>query len=132
MVRHGSAEGVTQMNNLEKKITWALAVVGAVSGLWGAYTAYDASKFKQPFDEHDQVTKSYQAQIVSAEKRKDAPEVARVRLRFEEYEEKWRAARQIVQIVAPIESLAAVQITAEQDKTLKELLPKSSKGPWQT
>ena len=105
------------------------AVIGCVGGLLGAYTAYDASKFKQPFDEHDQLAKSYVAQIISAEKRNDINEVTRVRLLYEAFEEKWRAARQIVRIVAPIESLAAVQLSAKQSTTLRELMVKAAEGP---
>jgi uncharacterized protein HemY len=117
------------MNKAEKVVTMLAAFIGCVAGLWGAYTAYDASKFKQPFDEHDQLSKSYVAQITSAEKRNDINEVTRVRLLYEAFEEKWRAARQIVQIVAPIENLAAVQLSAKQSTTLRELMVKATEGP---
>lgn len=116
------------MTRIEKNITMALAIIGGVAGPWGAYTAYDASKFKQPFDEHDQVAKSYLAQITSAENRKDATEVTRVRLLYEGFEEKWRAGRQIAQLVAPIESLAVTQLTLAQSQNLKGLVKKASEG----
>lgn len=106
----------------------AIAIIGGIAGPWGAYTAYDALKFKQPFDEHDQTAKSYIAQIASAENRKDASEVIRVRLLYEGFEEKWRAARQIAQLVAPIESLAVTKLTAEQSENLKGLFAKASEG----
>ena len=117
------------MNKAEKFVTMLAAFIGCVAGLWGAYTGYDASKFKQPFDEHDQLAKSYVAEITSAEKRNDINEVTRVRLLYEAFEEKSRAAKQIVQIVAPIESLAAVQLSAKQGTTLRELMVKTAEGP---
>ncbi len=117
------------MKKTEKYLTMALALIGAIAGLGGAYTAYDASKFKQPFDEHDQISKSYMAQISSAERRNDRKEVIRVRLLYEMYEEKWRAATRIAQIVSPLESLASVQLSTDQRLNLKELLRKVSEGP---
>jgi len=102
-----------------------------VSGPWGAYTAYDAARFKQPFDEHDQIGKSYVAQIASAEKREDKAEITRVRILYEIYEEKWRAARKIAQIVAPIESLATVSLTLEERSNLSTLLDRTIEGPSQ-
>ena len=87
---------------VSKVVIVAFPLLGGLAGLWGAYTGYDASKFKQPFDEHDQLAKSYVAEITSAEKRNDINEVTRVRLLYEAFEEKSRAAKQIVQIVAPI------------------------------
>lgn len=116
------------MTKIEKVVTMALAIVGGIAGPWGAYTAYDASKFRQPFDEHDQLARSYVSQISSAESRKDAPEVRRVRLLYEAFEERWRAARQIVQAVASIESLSVSQLSTEQSQNLKELLAKASEG----
>lgn len=116
------------MTKIVKFITETLPIVGGIAGLWGAYTAWDASKFRQPFDEHDQVAKSYRAQITSAENRKDAPEANRVRLLYEKFEERWRAARQIAQLVAPIESLAVTRLTVEQSENLKSLVAKASEG----
>jgi len=116
------------MTKIEKFVTMALAIVGGIAGPWGAYTAYDASKFRQPFDEHDQLARSYVSQISSAESRKDAPEVRRVRLLYESFEERWRAARQIVQAVASIESLSVSQLSTDQSQNLKELLAKASAG----
>ena len=66
------------MNKLEKTITMTLAIVGGIAGPWGAYTAYDSSKFKQPFDEHSEIAKSFAAQIDSAEKRNDLEEVSQL------------------------------------------------------
>ncbi len=117
------------MSKLVDILTKVLAIVGGISGPWGAYTAYDALKFKQPFDEHDQVAKSYLAQITSAEKRNDKGEVTRIRLLYETYEEKWRAARRIAQIVAPIESLATVFLTPEESSHLNDLLVRTAEGP---
>jgi FtsZ-interacting cell division protein ZipA len=104
-------------------------VLGGLSGLWSTYTTHDALKFKQPFEEHDQLAKSYVAQITSAEKRNDIKEVTRVRRDYEAFEEKWRAGRQIAKIVAPIESLAEVQLSAEETAALRELMAKGAEGP---
>jgi hypothetical protein len=117
------------MNKIEKYLTIAFAIVGGVAGPWGAYTAHDASKFKQPFDEHDEIAKSYTAQIFSAERRADTKEVTRIRLLYEVYEERWRAVRQIAQIVAPIENLDPVQLSAQQSEGLKILLARVSADP---
>src|SRR5450759_2816877 len=95
------------MNALEKYTTMFAAIIAAVAGIWGAYTNYDASKFKQPFDEHGQAVKSFQSQIASAEARKDNKEVIRVRLFYERFEEGWRDARKITGIVSPLVSLAS-------------------------
>jgi hypothetical protein len=70
-----------------------LPIIGAVAGIWGAYTAYDASKFKQPFDIHDKTVNSFHSQIASAEARKDTAEIVRIRLSYEKFEEDWRSAR---------------------------------------
>lgn len=103
-----------------------VAVVGAVAGIWGAYTAYDASKFKQPFDEHHQAAKSFLSQIASAEARKDRQEIIRVRLLYERFEEGWRGARQIAGLVSPLESLASANLNVDDVAAVKALLASSS------
>jgi hypothetical protein len=105
--------------------------VGAMTGIWGAYTAYDASRFKQPFDEHAEISKSFVSQIDSAEKRSDEKEATRVRIQYELYEEKWRAAREIAQIVRPVENLASVRFNEEELLKLKGLVEKVAHGPSQ-
>ena len=55
------------MNKVEKIVTMVVAIGGGLAGLWGAYTAYDSSKFKQPFDEREQIVKSFKSQIESAD-----------------------------------------------------------------
>jgi FtsZ-interacting cell division protein ZipA len=114
---------------VSKVVIVAVALLGGLTGLWSACTTHDALKFKQPFEEHDQLAKSYMGQITSAEKRNDLNEVTRVRRNYEAFEENWRAGRQIVQIVAPIESLASVQLSAKQITTLKELMAKAEEDP---
>ncbi len=116
------------MNKAEKIVTMVVAIGGGLAGLWGAYTAYDASKFKQPFDEHEQIVKSFTSQISSAEKRKDDKEVIRISLLYEKYEEKWRAARQVVKIIEPFENLATYSLSPNESKSLRQLLATVSSG----
>lgn len=114
------------MNKIEKFSTITIAIIGAISGIWGAYTAYDASKFKQPFDEHSQIANSFQSQINSAEKRKYKNEINRVRVAYEKFEEDWRSARKITDLVAPIETLATATLDKKQVSELKSLLVSAS------
>jgi tetratricopeptide (TPR) repeat protein len=120
--------GGIKMNTYEKYATIIVAIIGAVAGIWGAYTAYDASKFKQPFDEHGQIVNSFSLQIASAEARKDSKEVIRVRLLFEKFEEGWRDARKIAGLVAPLESLASTNLNTKDVATVKTLLSSASAG----
>jgi len=113
---------------VSKVVIVAVALLGGLTGLWSACTTRDALKFKQPFEEHDQLAKSYMAQITSAEKRNDLNEVTRVRRDYEAFEEKWRTGRQIAKIVAPIESLATAQLSAEETAALRELMVKGAGG----
>ncbi|MEK6765089.1 MAG: hypothetical protein AABY49_02520 [Planctomycetota bacterium] len=110
------------MNKIEKAVTMIIAIGGGFAGLWGAYTAHDASKFKQPFDEHDEISKSFISQISSAEKRNDNTDVIRVRLIYEKFEERWRTARQIAKITAPFENLATYKLSSDQRTNLTKLL----------
>lgn len=113
------------MKTSEKWITIAVSLVGASAGLWGAYTAHDAARFKQPFDEHGQLANSFQLQIASAEKRKDAKEVARVRLLYEKFEEGWREGRKIAGIVASFETLASTRLSEKDLAELNKLISSS-------
>jgi hypothetical protein len=114
------------MNAFEKYTTIVVAVIGAVAGIWGAYTAYDASKFKQPFDEHGQAVNSFRLQISSAEARKDSKEVIRVRLLYEKFEESWRDARRITGLVSSVESLASANLNNKDEAAVKALLASTS------
>ncbi|NMG77152.1 hypothetical protein [Aromatoleum diolicum] len=114
------------MNAVEKYTTMVVAIIGAVAGLWGAYTAYDASKFKQPFDEHGQAAKSFHSQIASAEARRDSKEIIRVRLLYEKFEEGWRDARKIAELVSPLESLASANLNIGDVAAVKALLASAS------
>lgn len=114
--------------NVVKYGTMVAALIGAVSGLWATYTTFEMSKFKQPFYEHQQLAKSFLAEVTSAEARKDASEANRIRVRYEKFEEKWRASMQIAQIVAPVESLSVSQLSNNQSQHLKELLAAASQG----
>ena len=113
---------------VSKVVIVAFPLLGGLAGLWGAYTAHDALKFKQPFEEHEQLAKSYVGQIDSAEKRKDIKEATRIRLLYESFEERWRAGRQITKIVAPIENLTAGQLSPEETAALRELMAKAGSG----
>lgn len=114
------------MKTTEKVLTMVVAFVGAVSGLWGAFTAHEAAKFKQPFDEHDQIVASFEKQIGSAEKRRDHKEILRVRIAFEKFEENWRRGREIAGLVAPVEALAVNMLDAQQLAELKLLFSEES------
>lgn len=116
------------MNKAEKIVTMIVASVGGGAGLWGAYTSYDASKFTQPFDEREQIVKSFTTQIGSAEKRKDIAEVNRVRLLLEKYEESWRSARKLAKLVEPLESLKTTKLSERESHDIRELLDSWSKS----
>lgn len=117
------------MTRLEKIATWILSAIGAVAGLWGAYTVWDASKFRQPFDEREQMAASFRGQIESAEKRKDEPEVKRIRVRYEQFEEGWRAGRKVAQLVAPVEQLRTSELGDAEKTKLREILFMSAGQP---
>lgn len=114
------------MNSLEKYTTMLVAIIGAVAGLWSAYTVYDSSKFKQPFDEHGQAVNSFHSQIASAEARKDTKEIIRVRLLYERFEEEWRDARKIAGLVSPLESLASTNLNVKDVAAVKALMASTS------
>ena len=76
-----------------------LAILGAAAGLWGAYTVYNVSQFKQPFAKHEAIKASFAKQIASAEKRGNEKEIERVRKSYEEYEEGWRDSLKIATLV---------------------------------
>lgn len=117
------------MNKTEKIVTMIVALVGGAAGIWGAYTAHDSSKFKQPFDEREQIISSFNSQIASADKRKALQEVERVSLLLEQYEEGWRAARQLTKLVAPVESLSRINLDAQQSQSIRALLSTLSNSP---
>lgn len=110
------------MNRIEKIVTMLVAVVGAISGLRGAYSAYQAAKLRHPLEEHEQVARSFHGQILSAEKRDDSKEVIRIRLDYERFEESWRRARRIALIVAPVEALAGTKLGTMQTEEPKSLI----------
>lgn len=114
------------MNTFEKLSTMSVAIIGAISGTWGAYTAHDATKFKQPFDEHEKVASSFQSQISSAEKRKDKIEALRVRILYEKFEEGWREGRAIAGLVAPVEALVSSKLGDKELAELNKLFSSSS------
>jgi hypothetical protein len=116
------------MKTWEKLCTVGIAVVGACSGLWGAYTAHEAMKLKQPLDEHTEVVKSYQGQIASAKARKDLPVVVRLQIEYETYEEQWRTLKRVSALVEPITDLRAAKLSPEESFTLGGLLGQLSKA----
>lgn len=118
------------------KATWigvSVAVVtgltGAVSGLWGAYTAHEALQLKQPLDEHTEMVKSYLGQIDSAKSRKDWPTVTRLRVEYENYEEKWRTVRTVASIVKPITDLQTATLSPAATSALTDLVGQLSTTP---
>jgi hypothetical protein len=116
------------MKTWEKLCTVGIALVGACSGVWGAYTADEAMKIKQPLDVHTEVVKSYQGQIASAKARKDQPAVARLQIEYETYEEQWRTLERVSAIVEPITDLRAAKLSPEESSTLDGLLGQLSKA----
>lgn len=116
------------MSKAEKIITMIVAIGGGLAGVWGAYTAYDSSKFKQPFDEREQMVNSFTSQIASAEKRNAPEEVVRIRLELEKYEESWRSVRLLANLVKPIEELTVAILSDGQTETVRQLLSGISEG----
>lgn len=113
---------ISMMSKAEKIITMIVAIGGGAAGIWGAYTAHDSSKFKQPFDEREQMVNSFTSQITSAEKRNANEEVIRIRLDLEKYEENWRTIRQLTNLVKPIENLSATNLSENQTNAVRKLL----------
>jgi len=114
------------MRTWEKLCTVGIALVGAGSGLWGAYTADKAIELKQPLDVHAEMAKSYQGQIASAKARKDHPDVVRLQIEYETYEEQWRTLQRVSSIVEPITDLRVAKLSAEQASTLGDLVGRLS------
>ncbi|EGR2186103.1 hypothetical protein P3551_23665 [Vibrio parahaemolyticus] len=74
-------------------LNWSVTLGTLVVSIWGAYTAYDASKAKQHLDDHSSIVKSFQNEIESASKRKDNKKVEQLRYDYEKYESDWREGR---------------------------------------
>lgn len=74
-------------------LNWTVTVLTLTVSVWGAYTAYDASKAKQPFDKHSAVAQSFQSEINSAQKRGDDEKVSKLRIEYEVYESDWRKSQ---------------------------------------
>ncbi len=113
------------MTKNEKYLTMFVSFIGAIGGLagvWGAYTTYDASKFKQPLDLHTAMVRSFTEQIQFAEKRKDDPEVIRVRVLYETFEENWRSSSKLTSLVAPISALVVNEVAAEAKGEINDIL----------
>lgn len=117
------------MKTWEKVCTVGIALVGAGSGVWGAYTANEAIELKQPLDAHAEMVKSYQGEIASAEARKDQPDVVRLQIEYEIYEEQWRTLQRVSAIVAPITELRTVKLSSDQVSALGGLVEQLSKVP---
>lgn len=120
------------MKKIEKMAGIAIALIGAfggLAGLWGAYTAHDAAKFKEPFFRHEKIAKSFHSQIESAEKRKDNEEVARVRITYEQFEESWRASKKLTALVFPIDSLASFTLPRANIDQIRQLVASIEKQP---
>jgi hypothetical protein len=118
------------------KATWVGVIVavvtgltGAVSGLWGAYTAHEALQLKQPLDEHTEMVKSYLGQIDSAKSRKDWSTVTRLRIEYENYEEKWRTVKTVASIVKPITELQTATLSPAATRALTDLIAQLSTTP---
>jgi hypothetical protein len=117
------------MKTWEKVCTFGIALVGAGSGVWGAYTANKAIKLKQPLDVHAEMVKSYDGEIASAAARKDQPDVVRLQIEYETYEEQWRTLQRVSAIVAPITELRLAKLSSDQVSTLGGLIEQLSKAP---
>ena len=115
---------------VEKIGMWLVSGFAAIASIWNTCTVRDAAKFKQPLDEHDEVSKSFVSQISSAEKRHDNTEEIRIRLLYEKYEEGWRAARKIANIIAPFENLAIYQLSSNQQSDLTKLVDITLAAPY--
>jgi hypothetical protein len=117
------------MKPWEKWTTWAGVLLTAGAALWADYTAHEAMKLKQPLDEHTEMVKSYQGQIDSAKSRKDLPTVTRLRVEYENYEERWRDLQRVTAIVAPLSELRVARLSAGATTTLNALVGRLSSAP---
>lgn len=75
------------------------AIVGAIAGLWGAYTVFNGAQYQHPFSKHEAIQASFNKQIASAEKRGNEKELERLHKSYEEYEEGWRESLKIATLV---------------------------------
>lgn len=78
---------------MSTKLNWSVTLVTLAVSVWGAYTAFDASKAKQHLDEHSSIVKSFQSEIESASKRNDSKKVEQLRYDYEKYESDWRSGQ---------------------------------------
>ena len=76
-----------------------LSITGATAGIWGAYTAHNATKPQQPIEKHLAIQSSFEKQIASAEKTGNEQELQRLRKSYQDYEEGWRESLKIASLV---------------------------------
>ncbi len=78
---------------MSTKLNWTVTLMTLGVSIWGAYTAYDASKAKQHLDEHGSLVKSFQSEIESATKRGDKSKIQKLRVEYEAFESNWRKTK---------------------------------------
>ena len=87
------------MNKSIPIIVVCLALIGAVAGIWGAYTTYNATKPEQSIGRHLAMQASFEKQIASVQKRGNERELLRLQKAYEDYEEGWRESLKIATLV---------------------------------
>lgn len=110
------------MDNFVKYSTLAVALFGAFTGGFAAYSNYAASEFKKPIDLRTATSNSYNTQIDSAFKRGDEEEVLRVSLDLERYEEAWRNNLKLVSLTSPVTNLVSLNLKPENTAQIVEIL----------
>ena len=78
------------MNKSVQIVVIFLALLGAIAGVWGAYTAYNVAKPEQSIDRHLAMQSSFEKQLASVRERGDEKELLRLQETYEDYEEGWR------------------------------------------
>lgn len=109
---------------MKTNIAIVLSIIATGTGGFGAYTAWQANKFRQPLDKHQQVAMSFKDQISSAEHRGDNSNANIVRIEYEKYEKSWRDSQFLERVTASIRSLDMENITETKRTEISNALNK--------
>lgn len=117
------------MTKTERNVTIIVALIGMVSGLAGAYISWGSAKFKQPLDKRLSIASSFKGQIESAEKRKDAIEIKRLRAEYEKFEESYRKDQYQLSQINSFVNLPPSEIPKENRLSIMSWLNEMENNP---